>query len=112
MLAGFFTDQNASLMELLQKTARDANFVKCFSCSGVAFMVNPDFGSSIPTMFICGNDERAKQEVNRILDVFGWESHDVGGVEAARAIEALCMLWAASGVRNRNWDYAFKLLQS
>ncbi len=60
-------------------------------------MVNPDFRGIKPTMFICGNVQNAKQEVDNILTIFGWESHDTGGVEAARAIEPLCMLWAASG---------------
>ncbi len=48
-------------------------------------------------MFICGNDANAKKEVTAILDQFGWESEDMGGVEGARAIEPLCMLWCIPG---------------
>ena len=84
-------------MERLQKRAPDAHFVKVFSCVGSAFMVNPKFPGGPPTMFICGNDPGAKAEVRKILDQFGWDTADMGSVEAARAIEPLCMLWCIPG---------------
>jgi predicted dinucleotide-binding enzyme len=62
-------------------------------------------------MFICGNDEGAKTQVKAILDKFGWESEDMGFVEAARAIEPLCMLWCIPGLRQNRWSHAFKLLK-
>ena len=62
-------------------------------------------------MFICGNDEDAKQTVSKILDSFGWETADMGMVEAARAIEPLCMLWCISGILRNEWTHAFKLLK-
>jgi len=36
----------------------------------------------------------------------------MGGVEAARAIEPLCMLWCIPGLRHNQWTHAFKLLKS
>lgn len=107
----FYTNINSSLMEHLQKAAPKANFVKCFSCVGSAFMVNPDFSGVTPTMFICGNSEDAKKEVKHILDQFGWEVEDMGKVEAARAIEPLCMLWCIPGMLHNQWSHAFKLLK-
>ena len=62
-------------------------------------------------MFICGNDANAKQEVTAILDQFGWESEDMGGVEGARAIEPLCILWCIPGFARNQWNHAFKLLK-
>src|SRR5580704_14944643 len=59
----FFTDVNESLMERLQKKAPDARFVKVFSCVGSGFMVSPKLPGGPPTMFICGDDTRAKAEV-------------------------------------------------
>jgi predicted dinucleotide-binding enzyme len=38
-------------------------------------------------MFICGNDDPAKKTVIDILTSFGWETEDMGKVEAARAID-------------------------
>jgi predicted dinucleotide-binding enzyme len=84
--------------------------VKAFSCVGNAFMVNPPF-SSKPTMFICGNESNAKKEVTEILDLFGWETTDMGTVVAARAIEPLCILWCIPGFTSNSWTHAFKLLK-
>ncbi len=64
-----------------------------------------------PTMYICGNNADAKKEVEDILEKFGWESEDMGGVQAARAIEPLCILWCIPGFLKNQWTHAFKLLK-
>ena len=74
-------------------------------------MVNPQLENGPPTMFICGNDEAAKQTVSKILDQFGWETEDMGKIEAARAIEPLCILWCIPGFLQNDWVHAFKLLR-
>lgn len=107
----FFTNLDESLMERLQKKAPAAHFVKVFSCAGNAFMVNPQLPGGPPTMFICGNDAGAKAEAHKILDQFGWDTADMGSVEAARAIEPLCMLWCIPGLTGGGWTHAFKLLR-
>jgi predicted dinucleotide-binding enzyme len=101
---------NRSLMEELQEAAPGANFVKAFNSVGSAHMVNPTFESK-PTMFICGNSTGAKREVAEILDKLGWETEDMGTVEAARAIEPLAILWCIPGFRENRWNHAFKLLK-
>jgi hypothetical protein len=98
-------------MEQLQAAFPNAHFVKAFSSVGNALIVNPDFGGIKPTMFICGNDANAKKEVSKILDRFGFEVEDMGGVEAARAIEPLCILWCIPGFLRNQWMHAFKLLK-
>jgi len=108
----FFTTLDDSLMERLQRKVPAAHFVKAFSCAGNAFMVNPKLPGGPPTMFICGNDTGAKTEVKRILDQFGWETEDMGAVEAARAIEPLCILWCIPGLMQRGWNHALKLLRT
>src|SRR3989338_9481819 len=104
----FFTTLDKSLMEELQSEFPKANFVKAFNSIGSAFMVNPDFKGQKPTMFICGNDEEAKKEVSQILDLFGFEVEDMGKVEAARAIEPLCMLWCIPGFLKNEWAHTVK----
>jgi len=108
----FFTDSSESLMERLQKRAPQANFVKAFSCVGAPLMVKPSFAGTRPTMFICGANAGAKTEVKALLDLFGWETEDMGAIEAARAIEPLCMLWCIPGLSGHGWSHAFKLLRS
>ncbi|MGH8031909.1 MAG: hypothetical protein ACREO8_05960 [Luteimonas sp.] len=46
-----------------------------------------------------------------ILDQFGWQTEDMGRVEAARAIEPLCILWCLPGFLRNDWSHAFKLLR-
>ena len=108
----FFTTHQESLMERLQKAYPEAHFVKAFNSVGNGQMVNPHFAGGRPTMFICGNDADAKRVVTQILDQFGWDTEDMGAVEAARAIEPLCMLWCIPGVGKGDWSpHAFKLLR-
>lgn len=107
----YFTNYDASLMERLQDAAPDARFVKAFNSAGSPTMVNPTYQDGKPTMFICGNNDDARQAVASILTLFGWEAEDMGKAEAARAIEPLCMLWCIPGFANNQWSHAFKLLK-
>ncbi|HSM31202.1 MAG TPA: NAD(P)-binding domain-containing protein [Woeseiaceae bacterium] len=107
----FFTNLDESLMEQLQKQYPRTKFVKAFNSVSSARMVNPHFEGGKPTMFICGNDEQAKSRVTELLDQLGWETEDMGPVEAARAIEPLCMLYCIPGLTRDQWGHAFKLLK-
>jgi predicted dinucleotide-binding enzyme len=106
----YFTSLDESLMERLQKAHPQVRLVKAFNSAGNARMVNPRYAGGPPTLFICGNDDGAKRTVSGILDQFGWETLDLGRVEAARAIEPLCMLWCIPGFLRNEWTHAFKVL--
>lgn len=108
----FFTNYNESLMEKLQNEIPDGNFVKCFNSIGAHFMVNPNFAEGKPSMFICGNSDEAKAETKEILDIFGWETEDMGLATSARAIEPLCILWCIPGFRSNSWAHAFKMIKA
>lgn len=107
----FFTNLDESLLERLQRQYPAVHFVKAFNSVGAAAMVDPQFKGGKPTMFICGAAEQAKKAVAGIVGQFGWEVADMGGPEAARAIEPLCMLWCIPGFRQNDWFHAFKLLR-
>ena len=106
----FFTGPNESLMELLQKKSPRARFVKCFSSVGSALMIHPKLPSR-PSMFVCGNDDAAKETTRGLLERIGWDTEDMGKVEAARAIEPLCVLWCIPGFLRGDWMHAFKVLR-
>lgn len=108
----YFTSLDESLMERLQAVAPKANFVKAFSCVGSAYMVKPDFKSTKPVMFICGNDTSAKKKVATLLEKLGWDSEDFGSVKSARAIEPLCILWCLPGFLHNEWSHAFTILKN
>jgi predicted dinucleotide-binding enzyme len=108
----YFTSMNSSLMEQLQLDFPAAKFVKAFNSVGAGQMVNPSFKEGKPTMFICGNDAAAKKTASTICDQLGWEAMDMGAVEAARAIEPLCILWCIPGIGKGDWSpRAFKMLR-
>jgi len=108
----FFTTLDESLMERLQRKVPGAHFVKAFSCVGNSLMVDPKFPGGPPTMFICGNDAGAKEKTKTILKDWGWEISDLGAVEAARAIEPLCILWCIPGMLGQGWNHALKLVKA
>lgn len=97
--------------EQVQRWLPAARVVKAFNIVGHAHMVHPDFPGGPPDMFICGNDDEAKKTVTGILKDFGWPAIDIGGIEGARLLEPLCILWVGYGIRTGTWNHAFKLLR-
>jgi predicted dinucleotide-binding enzyme len=106
----FTTGRNESLGERVQAAAPEAHVVKAFNSVGAARMIHPKYEQGPPTMFLCGNDAAAKQQVEGVIRSFGWEPFDCGGMIASRALEPLCMLWCIPGFRQNQWTHAFKLL--
>jgi hypothetical protein len=97
--------------ETVQRLLPEARVVKAFNIVGNPHMFKPDFPGGPPTMFVCGNDERAKKLVIEILAAFGWETIDIGGIEGSRLLEPLAMLWIAYYFKTGTGNHAFKLLR-
>jgi hypothetical protein len=97
--------------EHVQRWLPSAHVVKAFNIVGYAHMFKPDFPGGPPDMFICGNDAAAKQTVTGILKDFGWPAIDIGGIEGARLLEPMCVLWVGYAMRVGNGSHAFKLLR-
>jgi predicted dinucleotide-binding enzyme len=106
----YFTGPNDSLAERLQRDFPRVRLVKALNSVGAARMVQPRYAEGRPTMFIAGDDAPAKAAVVALLDELGWESADMGGIVAARAIEPLCQLWCINGLAHGEWTHAFKVL--
>ena len=100
-----------SLGEQVQKAAPGARVVKAYNTVGNALFVDPELPGGPPTMFIAGNDDDAKATVTRLLEDTGWEVADLGGIEASRWLEAMCMAWVAYGARTGTRNHAWKLLR-
>jgi NADPH-dependent F420 reductase len=97
--------------ERVQRWLPGARVVKAFNSVGYAQMFKPDFPDGPPDMFICGNDDAAKKTVTDILMSFGWPTIDAGGIEGARLLEPLCVLWIDYAMRAKSHSHAFKLLR-
>jgi len=106
-----FVGHTDSLGERVQRKVPKARVVKAFNTVGNALMVNPDLPGGPPDMFLAGNDEAAKKLVSQICHHFGWGVADIGGIEGARHLEAMCMTWVLYGSKNGIWTHAFKLLR-
>jgi hypothetical protein len=106
-----FVGTTDSLGERVQRAAPSARVVKAYNTVGNALMVDPDLPGGPPTMFIGGNDDEAKGTVTRLLEDTGWEVADLGGIEASRWLEPMCMVWTTYGFRTGTWTHAFKLLR-
>jgi predicted dinucleotide-binding enzyme len=106
-----FVGHTDSLGEHVQRRVPSANVVKAFNTVNASLMADPDLPGGPPTMFLCGNDAEAKAAVGAILEDFGWEPADIGGIERSRALEEMCIAWVAYGVEKGGWDHAFKMLR-
>jgi len=106
----FTTGPNESLGEKIQARIPQAHVVKVFNSVGGGRMVNPRYEQGTPTMFLCGDHPQAKAQVSEIVQQFGWEPFDCGGIIASRALEPLCILWCIPGISRNQWTHAFKLL--
>jgi predicted dinucleotide-binding enzyme len=75
-------------------------------------MFRPELPGGPPDMFVAGNSDEAKQQVGAILEEFGWNVIDIGGIESSRYLEAMCMVWVISAMRAKTWTQAFKMLRA
>ncbi|HXH37745.1 MAG TPA: hypothetical protein VNN08_03880 [Thermoanaerobaculia bacterium] len=84
--------------------------MKAFNTAGNGLFYKPQLPGGPPDMFIGGNDAEAKKLVSQVCDAFGWGVIDLGGIEASRYLEPMCMAWVLHGVLSGSWVHAFKML--
>ena len=106
-LAVGFTDSGG---EQVQRWLPKSKVVKAFNIVGASLMVDPKLPGGPPEMYIAGNDAGAKKTVEKILKDFGWSVVDIGGIEGARLLEPLAMLWVTVGFKLNRWEQAWTLL--
>ena len=99
-----------SLGEQVQRTLPNARVVKAFNTVGNPLFFKPQLPGGPPDMFIAGNDAAAKKLVSQVCAAFGWGVIDLGGIEASRHLEPMCMVWVLHGVLSGSWTHAFKML--
>lgn len=83
-----------SLGEVIQRQFTDVKVVKTLNTMNCLLMTNPGALKDPGNVFICGNDDSAKAEVESLLRSFGWEKIiDLGDISAARGTEQLLPVW-------------------
>ena len=97
--------------EIVQASLPDSHVVKTLNTINHKHMAFPKYNEGLPIMFVCGNNQSAKQSAHELLVDLGWQdSLDIGGIEKSRLLEPLCLLWVEYGVARNTWDHAFSVL--
>jgi len=88
-----------SAAEEIAKMAPGAKVVKAFNSvfADIYHSESRLFGSRMPTMFYCGDDDGAKKTVARLIRETGFEPIDAGPLKSARYLEPLAMLMIQLG---------------
>ncbi len=88
-------DSAKSGSHVVQELAPGARVVKAFTIYGFENFEDTAYpGYEVkPAMFLCGDDEPAKEVVSGLANQLGWEPLDVGGLEQALHLEHMTLLW-------------------
>jgi len=101
-----------SLGERVQRKLPDAKVVKCFNTVSNVRMIDPKFSGGPARMWICGNDAEAKRSAEAIVREVGWAGVlDVGGIDAARWLEAMVPLWVRAGLALNTWEHVLQVVK-
>jgi len=85
-----------SLGERIQAAFPEARVVKSLNTINNQVMTDPGRLPGAHNVFVCGEDEEAKEAVKELLVEFGWPPEsivDLGGIAAARGTEMYLPLW-------------------
>jgi len=108
---GLFVGHTDSLGEQVQRAVPEALVVKAYNTVGNTLMVDPELPEGPPSMFIGGDSEEAKGAVTALLQATGWDVIDLGGIDASRYLEPMCIAWVLHGARSGAWNHAFRMLR-
>jgi predicted dinucleotide-binding enzyme len=85
-----------SLAEQIQAAFPETRVVKSLNTVSNAVMVDPGRVRGDHSIFVCGDDEAAKAQVQALLEAIGWPPEsivDLGDLTGARATEMYVALW-------------------
>jgi predicted dinucleotide-binding enzyme len=95
--------------ERTAKLAPGAKVVKVFNSTGFGNMADPHYDGEPTVMFYAGDDAGAKAIARDLATDLGFDAVDAGGLERARELEHLAMLWIGLAMGGMGRDIAFKL---
>jgi 8-hydroxy-5-deazaflavin:NADPH oxidoreductase len=96
--------------EQVQRWLPESRVVKTWNTVNHLHMIDPAIPGGPGDMFYCGDDADAKVVVADLLDQCGWPSIDVGGIDGARLLEPMTILWVRYAMGHSTSNHAFKLL--
>ena len=91
--------------------ATGARVCKAMNQIGAPMMDHPQLPTA-PVMFICGDDDDAKNVTGRLVTELGFETVDAGDLTLARLLEPYALIWIHLALRRGfGTDWAFGLLR-
>ncbi|MBC7861574.1 MAG: NAD(P)-binding domain-containing protein [Bacteroidia bacterium] len=101
-----------SLGEEIQKQFPATKVVKTLNTMNCNLMVDASLVAGEHDVFLCGNDDGAKQKVKEILGWFGWKNPiDIGDLTGARATEMMLPIWLKLWGVNQTPNFNFKIVK-
>ena len=102
-----------SLAEQIQRAFPDTRVVKSLNTVNCAVMVDPKrVGDGLTTMFVAGDDVRARETVVSLLGQLGWfDIIEFGHLSAARGMEMWLPLWIRLMGRLGAVDFNLKIVR-
>jgi predicted dinucleotide-binding enzyme len=91
--SGFRHAVDSSNAEIVQAAAPGARVVKAFNTLNWQTMIDPSAAGGPVSIPLVGDDERAKAVVAELADGMGLSPIDLGGLEHARWVEGMLVLW-------------------
>ena len=102
----------SSTAEAIRSWSGSTKVIKAFNTTGAGNMRNPKYGELKADMFICGDDQRAKESVIQLARDIGFDAVDVGGLDKAKLLDSLAILWIDLAFEKKlGRDIAWKLLR-
>lgn len=102
-----------SLAEQIQRMLPSTRVVKALNTVFAALAVAPEqLAGADHTVFVSGDDARAKQTVVALLESFGWRDvFDLGDLSTARGAEMMLPIWVRIFAAMQSPMFAFKLVR-
>lgn len=69
------------------------------------------FGSDRSSVFYCGDEADAKTITASLIEDYGYEPVDVGGLRVARSLESLATIWVQIALVSEIPNVALKVLR-
>jgi NADPH-dependent F420 reductase len=79
--------------EIIQAAAPNAHVVKAFNTLNYRTMIDPESSAGPVSIPLVGNSDNAKNTVAQLVAGMGLEPIDLGGIENARWVEGMLILW-------------------
>lgn len=106
---GFKHSVATSNAEIIQAAAPSAFVVKAFNTLTWRTMVEPGESGGPVSIPLVGNDEDAKDTVAQLVEGMGLEAVDLGGIENARWVEGMLILWINNRYDSNRQAFDFHL---